>query len=109
MNLHDEFDSFQFNTAVDASRASHLLADVRRSAQERAQWEHSRDQAVLDAARLLQELDKKLDVERMARTVADTEQAKFTIRWNKINLVVGIVGVLVGIAGVVVAIVALFK
>lgn len=84
------------------------MDDIKRSAQAQAQWEHSRDQAILDAAHLLQELDQKLDEERAIRQTADEEQMKLTLRWNKINLLVGIAGVIVGFAGVVVAVVALF-
>ena len=60
------------------------------------------------AAHILAELDQKLDSERESRRAADAEQMKMTIRWNKINLIVGISGVIVGFAGVIVAVVALF-
>ena len=60
------------------------------------------------AENILVALDQKLDSEREARRTADAEQMKMTIRWNKINLAVGISGVAVGLAGVIVAVVALF-
>lgn len=106
--MSDKFDTYFGNSASDVSRKNDIMDRIKRNAHSQAQWEHSRDQAVLDAAQLLQKLDQKLDEERLARQAADLEQTKLTVRWNKINLTVGIAGVAVGIAGVIVAIVALF-
>ena len=66
-----------------------------------------REWDIQTAAHILIKLDQKLDSERKARRTADAEQMKMTIRWNKINLAVGISGVAVGLAGVIVAVVAL--
>lgn len=108
MNILDEYNTNNCNSATDVYKQNAIMNDIKQKAQAKAQWEHSRDQAILDTAQLLQKLDQKLDEERITRQAADLEQTKLTVRWNKINLTVGIFGVLVGIAGVVVAVVALF-
>ena len=102
------FNSPTQTSATAVSRENDLQRKFEQSAQQKTQREITRDQAILDTAKLLKELDQKLDSERNARQTADREQLKLTIRWNKINLAVGITGILVGIAGVIVAIVALF-
>lgn len=46
--------------------------------------------------------------ERALRIKADVEEHSFTVKWNRINLTVALVGALIGFAGLIVALVSLF-
>lgn len=50
---------------------------------------------------------KLSELERIARIRGDAEERQFTVKWNRINLTVAILGVLFGCAGFVVALIAL--
>lgn len=60
--------------------------------------------SMINVAEILQKLDEKLDSEREQRKLSDDVNMKYTIRWNCVNLAVGITGIAVGVAGVIVAI-----
>lgn len=61
--------------------------------------------AAVDTAAILRKLDEKLDREIQQRESADAEAMSYAIRWNKINLGVGITGIVLGVVAIVVDIV----
>jgi hypothetical protein len=52
-------------------------------------------------------IQNQMDEERRLREESDEKEHKFTLKWNRINLTVALIGVLFGIAGFVVGLLAL--
>lgn len=74
-----------------------MLANLEASAIREGKRTVDKDNAVIQTAKILNELDKKLDRERDERQTEDELSRKYMVRWNKINLVVGVVAILVGV------------
>lgn len=52
-------------------------------------------------------IQNQMNDERRLREESDEKEHKFTLKWNRINLTVALIGVLFGIAGFVVGLLAL--
>lgn len=52
-------------------------------------------------------IQNQMDEERRLRAESDEKEHQFTLKWNRINLTVAIIGVLFGFSGFVVGLLAL--